>query len=205
MDKRLIEWAVTKRGVVVENEAMWGKPAGDFAGERLDGVHDVRATEGGCGCGGCGCDQCQPSTGQPCPMCGKMLMSDAEGCDECAMMKGWGVDESEVTEVEACATCKKEPCKCDEAKSSCDECGGEMVEGICEGCGRSEMVESVMLEAKKKGPSKKTQKKIAKTLVKKAGKGKDKKVSMTKLAKMTKKWADEPYAAAQYMKQMAKK
>lgn len=113
------------------------------------------------------------------------------GCPECGSITVTGVED----------VC--EECGYSEAmkEKSCAECGAMMTDGVCEACGYSES----LTEAKKKGPSKKTQKKIAKTLVKKVGKGKDKKVSMTKLAKKTKKWADDPWAAAQWVKQTAKK
>ena len=85
----------------------------------------------------------------------------------------------------------------------------------CDECGYSGMVESVILEAKKKkrrkGPSMKTQKKMAKSLAKRAGKNKEGDVSMTKLIKMMKHAKEEnpdirsPEAIAQHIKQLSKK
>lgn len=214
MNNRLIEWAVTKRGKLVEHVGgdpsmgAWaaspgGVPVGAPGGSPTGMPGDMPAMEGGhcdCDChetgGQCGC--CAAAGGSACPTCGKMLMTDMATCDECQMAVGGGLDESEKVD--------EEPMK------TCDECGGYMPTeaAYCEACGCSQMMESVILEAKKKkagkkGPSMATQKKIAKTLVKKAGKGEDKEVSMTKLAALTKSWADEPYAAAQHEKQLAKK
>lgn len=216
MNTRLVEWAVTKRGVLTESHmgghdpsmGAWaakpaGVPVGAPGGTPSGMPGDISATdEAACNCGcddcgsSCGCDCCAKAGGSACPTCGKMLMTDDQGCDECMMMaKGWGLDEADsVYEMKGC-----------------DECGAQMPmeASYCEACGCSEMVESVIIEAKKKkgkkkGPSKSTQKKIAKAMVKKAGKAKDKEVSMTKLADMVSSWAEDKWAAAQYMKQTAK-
>lgn len=173
----------------------FGKKAGKVP--TFYGVPDMRAeTSMGvatCDCGCPGCQGCGGSSGicgcesssLECPECGSPLGIDTvddeflgeEVCDECGYAEGLG----------------------------CPECGEMMSDGICEACGYAESLsEGKRRKRKKKGPSKKTQKKAAKTMVKRAGKGKDKKVSMTKLAKKTKKWADDPWAAAQWVKQTAK-
>ena len=130
----------------------------------------------------CGCPSCPGCDGNSSCGCG----SCAEHCPDCG-----GLMSDEV-----CQTCGHSD------GMGCPECGGVVVEGTCDECGYSE---SLSEGKRRKGPSKKTQKKIAKTIVKKAGKGKDKKVSMTKLAKAVGGWADDPWAAAQWTKQVAKK
>lgn len=174
MNKRLVEWATAEKRLLVErgmgdSMASWGAP---YTGAPV-GAPDSRsgADEASCGCTGqCGCGG---SAGRTCSMCGGMLMTDSDVCDECGMYEAVG-DEGTV--------------------KTCDECGGMYEGSYCVECGRSGMLEAVILEAKKhkgkrkKGPSKKTAKKMLKGT--KTFAAKVKKVSS---------WADNPPAAAAWL------
>ena len=115
-----------------------------------------------------------PSVDESCPTCGMMptdVSLDVDGCScggvcpACQMM----------------APAVDEPCGCmNEGSGICSECG--LDEAMCE-CGGS-----IHVEAKKKGPTKATTKKILRGT--KTFKEKMKKVSG---------WADDPGAAAAWM------
>ena len=173
MEKRLIEWAVTKRGTVNENFGM-GQSMGQWADKDAGlgvGAPDMRAgmEEVGCGCGcqgcgsDCGCECCAQASGHACPDCGKALMVDADVCDECSGGGlSWGgeyLDEDDATMAGDA-----------DDKTQCDACGAPMADEAtcCDECGNAPMLESLLREKKKrKGPSKATQKKIAKSWMKK--------------------------------------
>ena len=148
-------------------------------------------------CHGCGMpvEQCMCASKETCPVCG---MSSCECgdygdnvCSSCAMMSpsieapscGCLSTGEEMLEEKTCSECgmNESVCECgmDEGMGArCEACG--MDESVCE-CG-------YMSEAKKKGPSKKTAKKIlrgTKTFAQKM-----KKVSG---------WAEDPAAAAAWM------
>lgn len=96
-------------------------------------------------------------------------------------------DERNAMNVAPCSRCGMIPidghCACEsDEEMVCSKCGMLPINGNC-GC---------MTEAKKRGPNKKTAKKILRG-----------KKTMTSIMKSTKKWADEPAAAAMWLKKKA--
>ena len=96
-------------------------------------------------------------------------------------------DESELMPTTPCSCCGLLPinghCACETDNGEvCSHCGMMPIEGNC-GC---------MNEDKRKGPSKKTAKKMLRG-----------KKTMTSIMKSTEKWADDPAAAARWLKKRA--
>jgi hypothetical protein len=156
-------------------------------------------------CHGCGMpvEQCMCGSKETCPACGMSPCNcdshDDNVCSSCSMMStdieapscgclSTGDEMIEGIVEETCSECgmSEATCECgmNEASKACSECG--MDESVCE-CGMNE-------GKKKKGPSKKTAKKILRGT--KTFKDKMEKVSG---------WAEDPAAAAAWMMHKATK
>lgn len=159
-------------------QEVFGEPIGSYAGDAPAGVRSEAATCPDCGMmpidGSCDCDHSSgEDEGGVCGGCGMMVVDGRCGCSHAAQV---------------CPDCGMMPiggnCGCgmqvmtSSPASSCN-CGGTMTQGTCQ-CGTN--------EAKKKGPSKSTARKILRGT--KTFKDKMKKVE---------KWADDPAAAAAWM------
>jgi hypothetical protein len=171
----------------------FGTPIGMMAGQSLVGVRDERSEADdvcpSCNMlsvgGMCGCDEVSEAS-DVCPQCGMMTVNGVCGCGEecpyCQQMPTAGSCGCSMSGVDkpglyAMKTEEASEEYLKEASKTCDQCG--MNEGMCQ-CG--------MNQAEKKGPSKKTAKKILKGT----------KTFAQKMKKVSG-WAEDPAAAAAWM------
>jgi hypothetical protein len=172
---------------------MFGDPIGSYAGKAPTGVVDVRMSGDVCDqCGmfpvdgNCGCD----SSEQSMENLAYDMMPEEEMCQACGMP----VSHCDCENAGVCTACNMMPMELD--GDDCG-CGGEKEEAeICSSCGMMNMNPGLpcgcsMMEAKK-GPSKKTAKKILKGAT-----------TATEKAKKVDSWATNPWAAANWMSQQA--
>lgn len=175
---------------------MFGDPIGDYAGAAPTGVMGTGMTDEVCSeCGMmpvegmCGCDE----AAQPTEDLAYSMMPEEETCQACGMP----ADQCDCQGAEVCPSCSMMPLDLDDGGCGCDaEVGDDLGDEVCPSCGMMNMnpgspCECTMMEAKK-GPSKKTAKKILKGAT-----------TATEKAEKVDSWATNPWAAANWMAQQA--